>query len=132
MINRVNAGFAVLLGLAALANGAYMITAPESWYGNATGVSSRGPFNQHFVRDIGFIYGLIGAAFLYGTVKSKHRLQLWLLPTAWLVSHAAFHSLEVIVGISEPETLIEDFVGVTMPALTGLGLLFSSYRTRSD
>jgi hypothetical protein len=43
---------AVLLGIAAIANGAFMLIAPESWYLAVPGVTTTGSFNQHFVRDM--------------------------------------------------------------------------------
>lgn len=132
MFNKMVAGVALLLGLASLSNGVFMAIAPESWYWVVPGVPDRGPFNQHFVRDIGFIYVLIGAAFIYGSIYVKHRLQLWLVPTAWLGGHAIFHVWEVIVGICGPESLIEDFTGVTLPALLGLGLVYVSYRAQAS
>ena len=132
MFNKMGTGLALLLGMAMLGNGVFMTIAPESWYWMVPGVPDRGPFNQHFVRDIGFIYVLMGAAFIYGSVYTKHRLLLWLMPTAWLVSHAIFHIWEVVVGICGPESLIEDFGGVTVPALLGLVLIYGSYRVQSS
>ena len=119
-------GAAILLGLFALANGIFMVLAPESWYWAVPGVPDRGPFNQHFVRDIGFIYALIGGAFLYGALYPAHRVVLWSIPTAWLGLHALFHIWEVFVGICGPESLIEDFAGVTLPALIGCLLIYLS------
>lgn len=115
-----------MLGLAALGNGVFMTIAPDPWYWLVPGVPDRGPFNQHFLRDIGINYMLIGAAFIYGALYSKHRLILWLMPTAWLVGHAIFHVWEVLVGICGPESLIEDFAGVTLPALFALSLVYVS------
>ena len=132
MFNKVISAVALLLGVAALANGVLMTLAPEPWYWLVPGVPDRGPFNQHFLRDIGINYMLIGAAFIYGAVYIKHRLIFWLVPTAWLVSHAIFHVWEVLVGICEPEALIVDFGGVTLPALLGLGLIYASYRFQSN
>ena len=132
MFNKIGTGIALLLGVAMLGNGVFMTIAPESWYWMVPGVPDRGPFNQHFVRDIGFIYVLGGAVYIYGSVYTKHRLLLWLMPTAWLVCHAIFHVWEVIVGICGPEPLIEDFGGVTIPALLGLGLIYGSYRARAS
>ena len=120
---------AILLGLLSLANGVFMLTAPEPWYWAIPGVPDRGPFNQHFIRDIGFIYVLIGATFSYGAVYARHRFQLWLLPTAWLALHAAFHVWEVAVGICGPESLIEDFAGVTLPAVLAIGLTYQAFRS---
>ena len=55
---------AVVLGVAAIANGIYMLAAPEDWYFAVPGVTTTGPFNQHFVRDIGLIFLFLGGAFL--------------------------------------------------------------------
>ncbi|GAA6154245.1 hypothetical protein [Pseudoteredinibacter isoporae] len=127
MNNNVITGIAILLGLGSLANAVLMIAAPESWYWVVPGVPDRGPFNQHFVRDIGIIYLLIGASFTYGAVYPKNRCVLWLFPTAWLAGHGVFHIWEVIVGICGPESLLEDFAGVTLPALLASGICYASY-----
>ena len=130
MLNKFTIPVALLLGVIMLANGIFMAVAPESWYWLVPGVPDRGPFNQHFVRDIGFIYLLIGAAFIYGAIYTRHQLLLWIIPTAWLTLHAIFHIWEVMVGICGPASLIEDFVGVTVPALLGSALVYNSYRVR--
>lgn len=117
-----------LLGLASVINGVLMIFQPEYWYWLVPGLSDRGPFNQHFVRDIGINYLLIGIAFIIGVLYARQRLLLWCLPTAWLTGHAIFHVWEVMVGICQPQALITDFAGVTLPALVGLCLIYASYR----
>ncbi len=127
MVNKIIVGVAVILGLAGLGNGVFMTLAPESWYWIVPGVPDPGPFNQHFIRDIGFIYVLIGAAFICGAIYTGQRFVLWLLPTAWLTCHALFHVWEVVVGICGPESLIVDFGGVTLPALLGMCLVYSSH-----
>ncbi|WP_151704366.1 hypothetical protein [Nitrincola alkalilacustris] len=128
LINRATTVAATLLGLAALVNGFFMTFAPEAWYWLVPGVPGRGPFNQHFVRDIGINYILIGMAFVAGVMFIKHRMVLWLMPTAWLTGHAMIHVWEVIVGICGTISLIEDFAGVTLPALLALILVYVSYR----
>lgn len=128
MTSKVVVGIAVILGLFALANGVFMTIAPEPWYWAVPGVPDRGPFNQHFIRDIGLIYSLIGIAFLYGAIYPKYRPQLWIMPAAWLACHAIFHVWEVIVGICGPESLVEDFSGVTLPALLAIWLVYISQR----
>lgn len=130
MHSKISMWIALLLGILLLGNGAFMTVAPETWYWAVPGVPDRGPFNQHFIRDVGFIYILAGAAFIYGAIYTKHQLMLWLIPTAWLALHAVFHIWEVIVGICGPESLIEDFAGVTLPALLGIGLITANYRTQ--
>ncbi|MCR9277026.1 MAG: hypothetical protein NXH85_03555 [Pseudomonadaceae bacterium] len=132
MLEKLTIGIACLLGLAMLANGVFMTLAPEAWYWAVPGVPDRGPFNQHFVRDIGFIYALGGVAFVYGALFAQNRTFLWALPAAWLTVHAAFHVWEVIVGICGPEALVEDFAGVTVPALLGVALVVVSRRARAS
>ncbi|WP_027252430.1 hypothetical protein [Photobacterium halotolerans] len=122
---------AVLLGLAALSNGVLMTIAPEPWYWMVPGVPDRGPFNQHFLRDIGMNYSLIGAAFIWGAIDTRHSLTLWLMPTAWLAGHAIFHVWEVLAGICGPEFLIIDFGGVTLPALLALWLIYTGYKKQA-
>lgn len=130
-MNKVIMGLALALGVAMLGNGVFMIVAPESWYWSVPGVPDRGPFNQHFIRDIGFVYLLGGAAFIYGAIYTHNRVLLWLAPTAWLSAHAIFHVWEVIVGICGPEALIVDFGGVTFPALLGIALIYGSHRAET-
>lgn len=131
MNNKVVTGIAALLGLASMVNGIFMILAPETWYWLVPGVPDRGPFNQHFVRDIGIHYMLIGAVFVWGALYVKHRVALWAMPAAWLAGHAIFHVWEVIVGICGPESLIEDFAGVTLPAIVAVTLVYISYKAQA-
>lgn len=49
------------LGLLLAANGLFMLADPAQWYAIVPGVPETGPFNAHFVRDIGAIYVVTGA-----------------------------------------------------------------------
>lgn len=128
-MNKIVIAAAMLLGLSSIVNGTLMVLTPESWYWLVPGVPDRGPFNQHFVRDIGFLYLLMGAAFIYGALVVKYRMALWSMSAAWLSVHAVFHVWEVAVGICGPQSLIEDFAGVTLPALISLWLVYTNKRT---
>jgi hypothetical protein len=130
MHNKVITWTAVALGVMSFANGVFMTIAPEPWYWTIPGVPDRGPYNQHFVRDIGIAYMFIGVGFVCGALYIKHQIALWSMPTAWLTGHALFHIWEVLVGICGPEALVVDFGGVTFPSLLGLGLIYTSYRTQ--
>ena len=99
------------------ANGLFMLVQPEGWYWAVPGVPDTGPYNQHFIRDIGFIYLLSGGALLVGWLYPGQRAGLWSLVAAWQVCHALFHIWEVVVGICGPEALVRDFAGVPAPAL---------------
>ena len=115
-------GTAAVIGLAAEANGLFMLLAPADWYFAVPGVTTTGPFNQHFIRDIGLIFLFIGTAFLVGAARPLYRILLWSTATLWLCGHALFHFWEVAVGICGPSALAQDFPAVTLPALIGIGL----------
>ncbi len=51
-----------ILGLLAAVNGLFMLIAPDSWYPITPGVPDTGPFNQHFVRDIGCAFLVTGVS----------------------------------------------------------------------
>lgn len=94
-----------LLGAGLVANGLYMLASPAAWYFAVPGVTTTGPFNQHFLRDIGLIFVLIGVAFLLGVVRPAVRVTLW--------------------GTS---ALARDFPAVTLPALIATALTFWAAR----
>ena len=100
MLKALCLAVATLMGAAAVANGWFMLVSPGDWYQAVPGVTTTGPFNQHFVRDIGLIYLLAGIAFLWGAAEPRYRVLLWALPTVWITSHALFHLWEVAAGVS--------------------------------
>jgi hypothetical protein len=128
MLQRVCIGAAVLLGLAAEANGLFMLVSPVHWYFSVPGVTTTGPFNQHFISDIGLIFLFVGTALLLGVAKPQYRVVLWAAPTLWLAAHALFHFWEVAVGICAPSVLLRDFPAVTLPAIIGTGLTLWAVR----
>ena len=112
----------IIMGIIAallLANGLFMLVSPEAWYWSIPGVPDRGPFNQHFIRDIGIAYSLIAIGFAAGINFIQQRVALWAAGTAWLAGHALFHFWEVAVGLCGPESLLQDIAGVTLPAIIG-------------
>lgn len=131
MLRQTCLGAAVVLGVAALANGTFMLISPANWYFSVPGVTTTGPFNQHFLRDIGLIFLFIGIAFLVGTAQPAWRAALWSAASLWLCSHALFHFWEVAVGICGPSALVRDFAAVTLPALISAVLAFWSVSERA-
>jgi len=121
---------AALLGLGAVANGLVMLAAPAGWYAAVPGVTTTGPFNQHFIRDIGLIFLLVGAAYLWGVARPATRVALWGAASFWLTGHALFHLWEVAVGICGPSAIARDFPAVTLPAILGIGITIWARRAR--
>lgn len=113
-------------------NGLTMLVMPLTWYRMVPGVSHTGPFNQHFVQDIGLIQMALGMAFGIGMLQITSRFPLWAAATAWLCAHALLHFWEVAIGICPPSVLARDFPAVTLPALIGIGLSIRAWRTKPD
>lgn len=112
-------GVAVLLGVAAAANGVSMLVVPDAWYLAVPGVTSTGPFNQYFARDIGLVFAFMGAAFWVGAARPQTRVLLWAGPSIWLLGHALFHLWEVAAGICSPSVIPRDFPAVTLTGIIG-------------
>jgi hypothetical protein len=121
-------GLAALLGIGLGANGVYMLADPASWYFAVPGVTTTGPFNQHFLRDIGLIFILTATAMLAGVVRADMRIALWSASGLWLAGHALFHIWEVAVGICGADAIARDFPAVTLPALIALALATWAWR----
>jgi hypothetical protein len=119
-------GLALALARGAGANGVFMLVSPDGWYTAVPGVTTTGPFNQHFIRDIGLIFVLAGLGLLTGVARPAVRTLLWSATATWLGGHALFHLWEVAVGICAPSALLRDFAAVSLPALlTALLALWS-------
>lgn len=82
-----------LLGLLSVANGVFMLVAPAAWYAIAPGVSATGPFNAHFVRDIGAAFLVAGGSLVWFACDARAR------PAA--LACAAFFTLHALVHLSD-------------------------------
>ncbi len=122
-------GFAIVFGAGLIGNGIFMLVDPVNWYFAVPGVTSTGPFNQHFLRDIGLIFVLVGISFLAGAVRPSMRVALWGAGAFWLTGHALFHFWEVAIGLCGASALVRDFPAVTLPAIAAIALTIWASRT---
>jgi hypothetical protein len=109
-------------------NGLFMLLVPAVWYEGLPGVTDTGPFNQHFIRDIGIINLFLAVAFVIGLLRPELRVVLWAAATLWLSAHAVFHLWEVAVGICSPSVIPRDFPAVHLPAIIGVALTMWAIR----
>ena len=107
---------ATLMGIAAVANGLFMLVSPGGWYDAVPGVTTTGPFNQHF---IDLIYLFADISYLAGAVERRYRILLWAVPTTWMQRMRSF-TCGKSVGISAHSAMARDFAAVTLPAVIGL------------
>ncbi len=119
-----------MLSLALFVNGAAMLAAPLTWYGLVPGVVATGPFNDHFVLDVGVAY-LAAALSLALAVVRLERVAA--LPAAgFLGLHALIHCIPLhgaermtrlfVCAPPERTALFAEIIGVYAPALIALAL----------
>jgi hypothetical protein len=130
-LDRVAQLLVALAALVALANGLFMLVNPLAWYGFLPTVRFTGPYNPHFVRDIGAAYLASGSMLGWASPDLRGR---WLGAAAgglWLALHAGIHVYEVSVGICGPGVFWSDAPGVIGPPLlilAALGVLIARSR----
>lgn len=113
-----------LTAAAFVANGLAMIFASLSWYDAVPGVPSTGPFNGHFVRDIGATYLACALGLGWFAWRPREGWAAMATASAWLTLHAAIHVYDATCGASPLADIGRDFVGVYLFAAVPLALTF--------
>jgi hypothetical protein len=124
---------AAVLALAMGGNGLAMLAAGRWWYGIAPGVPMTGPFNPHFVKDIGAAYLVVGAAFAWLAARpSPVARGATAAGALFLGLHAGVHLTDAIGDPSGLTHLVRDFPGVFAPALLAawIAAAYSAEETR--
>ena len=103
-----------ILDLVFVGNGVFMLLAPETWYGLIPSVADTGPFNPHFVRDIGSAYLVAGGGLLWFCLERRARPAA-VAGAAFLTLHALVHLWDVAVGRESMVHLLEDVPTVIVP-----------------
>lgn len=94
-------------------SGLFMLVDGEGWYTSTPGVAATGPFNSHFVADVGMAFIAAGLALMARSWRSR----FWpaaVAGSAFLVFHAMIHIVEFallphdlasMLGIAGPAAL---------------------------
>jgi hypothetical protein len=107
-------------GLAA--NGTFMLACPLAWYRAVPGVSETGPFNAHFVRDIGCAFLVSAIGFAWSAFDRQRARTAALVGSTFLCLHALVHLWDLVAGREAPHHLMVDFPAIVVPAALGLWL----------
>jgi hypothetical protein len=100
-----------------LLNGVAMLIWPEPWYNLTPGVSGTGPFNPHFVRDIGIAFAASGIGLWFGVTDSA--LRPWsgpIVAIGFLGGHAVFHVVEMFAHHLDARAVTRDMILIVIPA----------------
>ena len=108
----------LILGVGALANALWMLAGPMHWYTDLpAAVPDTGPFNAHFVRDIGCAFLTLGIGLIWAAVSQRHRLPLAVISAIFLGAHALLHVYDTARGSLDSNHWQLDFAGVYLPAI---------------
>jgi len=108
---------AAILAIFNIANGLTMLSASSQWWNSVPGISDTGPFNLHFVQDV-------GAAFLTAGMAPAARVwrPAWspaaVAAAGFLVAYATIHLLMMTSGHDRHATA--DIATVIVPAALAL------------
>ena len=108
-----------LVGLGLVANGLTMLAVPDAWYALVPGVARSGPFNPHFVRDIGAAYLVAGATLVWFAIDRTARPAA-LAGAAFLAIHAVIHLWDAAAGREHVHQLLVDLPTVFLPPVLAI------------
>jgi hypothetical protein len=116
---------AFILGLALAVNGLMMLGWPVAWYAAVPGVSATGPFNPHFIRDIGAAYLVTGAA-LTAFANTSGALPAAQTAAAFLTLHALVHLWDAAAGREHGQQLFVDLPTIFLPAALAISVAWAA------
>ncbi|HIF11225.1 MAG TPA: hypothetical protein EYQ81_16220 [Sneathiellales bacterium] len=105
-----------LIGVVTILNGAGMYVAPESWFNAVPGVAETGPFNGHFVRDVGAAYAASGVAVILAVQIRAAQLPLLIVASIFSGGHALRHVVEWGTVEGARHNWANDAIAVVLPS----------------
>ena len=108
----------LLSGAGNLANALWMLAAPYHWYMNLpAAVPDFGPYNEHFVRDIGCTFATLGVLLLSAAAVPSMGLPALATATLFSGMHALVHVYDTARGFVAPAHWSIDLPGVYAPTI---------------
>ena len=112
--------FWLLAGIAATsaANAVWMLAGPAHWYSDLpAAVPDTGPYNEHFVRDIGVAFATTALALGWAAFAPRWRAPLVVVGTVFLTGHALLHVFDTLRGALDADHWLLDLPAVYLPAV---------------
>ena len=110
--------FVLFVGVGNLANALWMLAGPMHWYTDLpAAVPDTGPFNPHFVRDIGCAFLTAGVALVWGYFDPRVRVPLVSIAALFLAAHAILHAYDTLRGALGHDHWLLDLPGVYLPGI---------------
>ena len=107
----------VFLAATFVLNALWMLLAPLHWYANLpAAVPDTGPFNPHFVRDIGVAFLTTAVALGWAARDLPRAYPLHVVATVFIVGHGLLHVWDILAGRLPMSHWVIDLPGVFVPA----------------
>jgi hypothetical protein len=119
---------AAALAAALAANALAMLLAPVWWYGAVPGVALTGPYNPHFVADIGAAYLTAAAGLGWFAIEPAAAWPALAIGALFLDAHAAIHLRDAAFSPVCGHLLLLALPGVFVPALLASALVLTPVR----
>ena len=117
----------IVLGAVTLLTGPVAFLAPTYFYDAVPGLKLMGPFNLHFIRDVGLAFFASGGAILYGALNDNRAVAI--AGAAWPFLHALFHvQIQIGRGLPFDTIMLFDLFAVILPAFLIMGLAWRLHR----
>ena len=108
----------LVFGGVSIANALWMLAGPMHWYQELpAAVPDTGPFNAHFVRDIGCAFLASGVALVWAARDAARRYPLTAVAAVFLFCHALLHAYDTLRGALGHDHWLLDLPGVYLPGL---------------
>jgi peptidoglycan/LPS O-acetylase OafA/YrhL len=108
---------ATVLAVLTVLNGSIMLLAAATWYESVPGVSETGPYNPHFVHDLGAAFLVAGLALAARAWRTRY----WPAAVAgagFLAAHALLHLAMIAFGHDHYAAF--DLIAVVLPSALAL------------
>ncbi len=111
----------IALGTLTLLTGPVALFAPRVFYESVPGLSMMGPFNLHFISDVGLAFIASGTCIVYGAYRNSRHVAI--AGALWPLLHGLFH-LQLWLQRGSPFDAIAafDFSAVITPPLVIMAL----------
>ena len=122
-----------LMAIGSGLNGLVMIVRPERWFHEMiAGVPNTGPFNEHFVMDVGIAFLTCGIGLGWAVFHLERAREIHWGVTLFISGHALLHVVEILRGALPHEHWRLDFAGVFVPGLIFAVLCIPSVWRRAN
>jgi hypothetical protein len=108
----------LVLGVTHAGNALWMLADPLRWYHDLpAAVPDTGPFNAHFVRDIGCAFLTAGVALVWAAFARAYRPPLVAIAALFIAAHGVLHVFDTARGAVPSDHWWLDLPGVYLPAV---------------